>query len=293
MAALTALVIFGGVTRIAKFAEMLVPSMAGLYLLSALIIIVMNFDQVPAMFALIIHDAFEPQAAVGGGFGAVFMTGVRRGLFSNEAGEGSVPNAAATASGKHPARQGLIQSFGVYVDTWLVCSATAFSILLTGEYSVGGELTGVSLVQMSLASVYGTYAPHILAVIVFLFAFSSIVGNYFYGEVNIAFFEGDESGVLPSVIARNAMNIFRLGVVAMVLVGSFAELAFVWDLADLFMAMLCLTNLYGVARLCKYSLIALDDYVAQKSRGVVEPVFDPNIMPSLDGVHAWGVDDKK
>ena len=293
VAALTALVIFGGVTRIAKFAEMLVPSMAGIYLLSALIIVVMHIDQVPAMFALIIHDAFEPQAAVGGGFGAVFMTGVRRGLFSNEAGEGSVPNAAATASGKHPARQGLIQSFGVYVDTWFVCSATAFSVLLTGEYSIGGELTGVSLVQQSLASVYGSYAPSVLAVIVFLFAFSSIVGNYFYGEVNIAFFEGDESGFLPSSVARHAMNFFRIGVVGMVLFGSFAELSLVWDSADLFMGFLCITNLYAIARLCKYSFIALDDYVAQKNRGVEEPVFDPNIMPEKEGLHAWGVDDKK
>jgi len=125
-----------------------------------------------------------------------------------------------------------------------------------------------------------------------MFAFSSVVGNYYYGEINIAFFEGDESGVLPSVIARNAMNIFRVGVIAMVLVGSFAELGFVWDLADLFMGFLCLTNLYAIARLCKYSLIALDDYVAQKNRGVDEPVFDPNIMPDLDGVHAWGVDKK-
>ena len=293
VAGLTAAVIFGGATRIAKFTEMLVPSMAGLYLLSALIIIVMNFDKVPGMFMLILHDAFEPQAAVGGGFGAVFMTGVRRGLFSNEAGEGSVPNAAATASGKHPARQGLIQSFGVYVDTWLVCSATAFSILLTGEYVIGGELTGVSLVQMSLASVYGTYAPHILAFIVFLFAFSSIIGNYFYGEVNIAFFEGDESGFLPSSVARHAMNLFRIGVVIMVLVGSFADLALVWDSADLFMGFLCLTNLYAVARLCKYSFIVLDDYVSQKNRGVEEPVFDVNIMTKKEGIHAWGIDDKK
>ena len=293
VAALTALVIFGGVTRIAKFTEMLVPSMAGLYLVSALIIVIMHIDQVPAMFALIIHDAFSPQAAVGGGFGTVFMTGVRRGLFSNEAGEGSVPNAAATASGKHPARQGLIQSFGVYVDTWLVCTATAFSVLLTGEYSIGGELTGVALVQHSLASVYGSYATAVLAIIVFLFAFSSIVGNYYYGEINIAFFEGDESGVLPSVIARNAMNIFRLGVVAMVLFGSFAELGLVWDSADLFMGFLCLTNLYAVARLGKYAFIALDDYVAQKNRGVDEPVFDPNILPNREGIHAWGVDDKR
>lgn len=292
LAGLTALVIFGGVTRIAKFAEMLVPSMAGLYLISAIVIIVMNLDQVPAMFALIIHDAFSPQAAVGGGFGAVFMTGVRRGLFSNEAGEGSVPNAAATASGKHPVRQGLIQSLGVLVDTWLICSATAFSVLLTGEYTVGGELTGVALVQHSLASVYGTYAPHVLAVIVFLFAFSSITGNYFYGEVNISFFEGDESGWLPSKVARHAMNLFRVGVVAMVLVGSFAELSLVWDAADLFMGFLCLTNLYAVARLCKYAFIALDDYATQKNRGIEEPVFDVKIISNREGIHAWGVDDK-
>ena len=293
VAGLTALVIFGGVTRIAKFAEMLVPSMAGLYLLSALIIVVMNLEHVPAMFALIIHDAFEPQAAVGGGFGAVFMTGVRRGLFSNEAGEGSVPNAAATASGKHPARQGLLQAFGTYVDTWVVCSATAFVVLLTGEYSIGGDLTGVSLVQISLAGVFGAYAPHVLAVIVFMFAFSSIIGNYFYSELNISFFEGDESGWLPSAIARNAMNIFRVGVVAMVLVGSFAELSLIWDAADLFMGFLCLTNLYAIARLCKYAFLILDDYTAQKNRGIEEPVFDVKIMPDKQGIHAWGVDDKK
>ena len=227
LAVLTSLVIFGGMHRIAKVTELLVPVMAGIYLLSAIIIIVMNLDKVPAMFALIFHDAFSPQAAVGGGFGTVFMTGVRRGLFSNEAGEGSVPNAAATASGKHPARQGLIQSFGVYVDTWFVCSATAFIVLLTGQYTIGGNLTGIALAQQSLGSVFGSFAPNALSIIVFMFAFSSIIGNYFYGEINIAFFKGDESGHDPSVIARNAINIFRVCVVLMVIFGSFAELSFV------------------------------------------------------------------
>ncbi|MBR3745546.1 MAG: alanine:cation symporter family protein, partial [Selenomonadaceae bacterium] len=132
-----------------------------------------------------------------------------------------------------------------------------------------------------------------LAVIVFLFAFSSIVGNCYYSEINIAFFEGDESGALPSVVARHAMNIFRIGVVVMVLFGSFAELGLVWDSADLFMGFLCLTNLYAIARLGKYAFIALEDYVAQKNRGVKEPVFNPNIMPNREGIHAWGVDDKR
>ena len=147
LAIMTGIVIFGGMHRIAKVTEFLVPIMAGIYLLAAIVIILMNIDKVPSMFALIFHDAFSPQAAVGGGFGTVFMTGVRRGLFSNEAGEGSVPNAAATASGKHPARQGLIQSFGVYVDTWFVCTATAFIVLLTEQYTIGGDLTGIALAQ--------------------------------------------------------------------------------------------------------------------------------------------------
>ena len=284
---LTSIVIFGGMHRIAKVTEYLVPIMAGIYLIAALIVIVLNVDKVPAVFALIIHDAFEPQAAVGGGFAAVFMTGVRRGLFSNEAGEGSVPNAAATAGGLHPVRQGLIQSFGVYVDTWFVCSATAFIILLTDQYTVGGDLTGIALAQQSLAGVFGSIAPSALAVLVFMFAFSSLVGNYYYGEINIAFFEGDETGAIPSVIAKNAINIFRVFVVVMVAFGSFAELSFVWDSADLFMGFLCLTNLYAIARLGKYSFIVLDDYVNQKSKGIDDPVFDPSVLPDQTGIHAW------
>ncbi|MBR1858023.1 MAG: alanine:cation symporter family protein [Selenomonadaceae bacterium] len=287
LAILTALVIFGGMHRIAKVTEILVPVMAGIYLLSAIVIIIMNIDRVPAMFALIFHDAFSPQAAVGGGFGTVFMTGVRRGLFSNEAGEGSVPNAAATATGNHPARQGLIQSFGVYVDTWFVCTATAFIVLLTGQYTIGGELTGIALAQQSLGSVFGSFAPTALSIIVFMFAFSSIVGNYYYGEINIAFFEGDESGNLPSILAQNALTIFRILVVLMVIFGSFAELSFVWDSADLFMGFLCITNLYAIARLGKYSFIVLDDYVKQKNSGIAEPVFDPSILPDKTGIYAW------
>ena len=191
LCALTALVIFGGMSRIAKFTEFLVPIMAGIYLLTALAIILLNIDKVPAMFALILHDAFSPQAAVGGGLGTAVITGVKRGLFSNEAGEGSVPNAAATADVPHPIKQGLVQAFGVYVDTWIVCSATAFIVLLTGQYTIGGELTGIALAQASLASIFGPLAPAAVSILILLFAFSSIVGNYYYGEINIAFFEGN------------------------------------------------------------------------------------------------------
>lgn len=278
---LTALVIFGGMTRIAKFTEFLVPIMAGIYLLTAFAIIILNIDKVPAMFALIFHDAFSPQAAVGGGIGTAVITGIKRGLFSNEAGEGSVPNAAATADVTHPIKQGLVQSFGVYVDTWIVCSATAFIVLLTNQYTIGGELTGIALAQKSLASIFGSLAPAAISILILMFAFSSIVGNYYYGEINIAFFEGN---------TKKYLLIFRAGVVLMVLFGCLAELNLVWNLADLFMGFLCLTNLYAVARLAKYARIALFDYTKQKKAGVEEPVFDPAILGDEKGVHAWGID---
>ena len=277
----TALVIFGGMKRIARFTEVLVPVMAVLYLLVAFIVMALHIDQVPAMFALIFHDAFSPQAAVGGGIGTAILTGIKRGLFSNEAGEGSVPNAAATADVSHPVKQGLVQSFGVYVDTWIVCSATAFIVLLTGQYEIGGKLTGIALAQASLASIFGQLAPAAVSFMILLFAFSSIVGNYYYGEINIAFFEHDEA------MNRKVLNIFRSGVVLMVLFGCLAELTLVWNLADLFMGFLCLTNLYAVARLAKYAKLALNDYVAERKAGL-EPKFDPNLLGSTDGVHAWG-----
>ncbi len=278
---LTALVIFGGMSRIAKFTEFLVPIMAGIYLLTAFAIILLNIDKVPAMFALILHDAFSPQAAVGGGLGTAVITGVKRGLFSNEAGEGSVPNAVATADVTHPIKQGLVQAFGVYVDTWIVCSATAFIVLLTGQYTIGGELTGIALAQASLASIFGPLAPAAVSILILMFAFSSIVGNYYYGEINIAFFEGN---------TRKYLLVFRAGVVIMVFFGCLAELSLVWNLADLFMGFLCLTNLYAVIRLSKYARIALFDYVKQKKEGHEEPAFDPAILGDEHGIHAWGVD---
>ncbi len=281
---MTALVIFGGMTRIAKVAEILVPVMAGLYLLTALIVVLMNIGQIPAMFALIFHDAFTPQAAVGGGLGTAILTGVKRGLFSNEAGEGSVPNAAATATTSHPVKQGLVQSFGVYVDTWIVCTATAFIILLTGQYTVGGSLTGIALAQQSLATSFGSIAPTFLSIVVFMFAFSSIVGNYYYGEINIAFFKGN---------TKRYLLVFRCLVIFMVFFGSMAELSLVWDMADLFMGFLCLTNLYAISQLGKYAYTALNDYLKQKSSGIKEPTFDPAILPDETGIYAWGLEKER
>lgn len=280
LAVLAGAVIFGGIQRVATLSALLVPIMAGIYLLIALITIVLHIDQVPAMFALILHDAFSPQAAVGGGIGTAILTGIRRGLFSNEAGEGSIPNAAATANVTHPVKQGLVQAFGVYVDTWIVCSATAFIVLLTGQYTIGGDTTGIALAQDSLASVFGPWASSLLAVLIFLFAFSSVVGNYYYGEINIHFF-GENAG--------KALFIYRLGVVVMVFFGCIAALNLVWNLADLFMALICLTNLYAIARLAPLARIALRDYFEQKAAGK-NPVFDPSIMPDQHGITAWSED---
>ena len=273
----TALVICGGMHRIAKVTEFLVPIMAGLYLLVALVIILLHLSEVPAMFALIFHDAFSPQAAVGGGLGTAMITGIKRGLFSNEAGEGSVPNAAATAAVTHPVKQGLVQSFGVYVDTWIVCSATAFIILLTGQYTIGGECTGIALAQASLASVFGSLAPAAVSLMILLFAFSSIVGNYYYGEINIAFFDGN---------TRRYLAVFRICVVLMVLFGSLATLQLVWNLADLFMGLLCLTNLYAITRLAPYARRALIDYQEKRAHGE-DPSFTASDIDLTDGIYAW------
>lgn len=276
LAILTGIVIFGGVTRIAKVAEWMVPIMAGLYLLIALFITVINIEKVPQVFATIFASAFDWEAVAGGGMGAALMTGIKRGLFSNEAGMGSVPNAAATASASHPVKQGLVQAFGVFVDTLLVCSASAFIVFLSDGYS-DGKLTGIELVQQSLSQQLGPWAPSFLAGMIVLFAFSSIVGNYYYGEINIGFINKHYMLLL----------LFRLFVVGMVLFGSVAKVALVWDMADLFMALMAITNLIAIAILSKFVYIALHDYLEQKRAGIVEPEFDPSILPSQKGIEVW------
>ena len=278
---LTAVIIFGGVRRIASFTEWLVPIMAGAYIILAGFITLVNIEMIPAMFSEIISSAFNMNAAVGGTIGAAVLAGMKRGLFSNEAGMGSVPNAAAAAYATHPVKQGLIQAFGVFVDTLMVCSASAFIILLSGQQHVS-KATGIELAQMALTYHIGSIADTVLSVMVFMFAFSSIVGNYYYGESNISFLKPNPIYLL----------VFRVMVVGMVVFGSVAKVALVWDMADLFMALMAITNLGSIAFLAKYAYIALDDYIAQKRAGVVEPVFDSKIMPDKTGVHCWDQVDK-
>ncbi len=275
---LSAVVIFGGLKRIAGLSSWLVPVMASLYLLLALVIVIMNITHLPAMLITIVSQAFSPDAAVGG-IGAAILTGAKRGLFSNEAGMGSVPNAAATAFVSHPVKQGLVQALGVFVDTLLVCTASACIVLLFDGYADSGK-TGIELVQLALTSQLGSFAGVLLSLMVFMFAFSSIAGNYYYGESNIQFFSTKSVYLL----------IFRILVVAMVAFGSVAELPFVWNLADLFMALMAIVNLVAIALLGRNAFLALKDYQDQKKAGVADPVFHPEKLVNRRGIEAWGRD---
>ena len=228
---MTAVIIFGGIKRIAKVAESFVPFMAVLYLAVALYIAVINYDLLPSIFQLIFSKAFEFEAAAGGFFGAMvsmaMMMGIKRGLFSNEAGMGSAPNAAAASDVKHPVNQGLVQMLGVFVDTFVVCSCTAIIILVSGLYENAG-FEGVTLTQMALESQIGAWGDDFLALILFLFAYSSIIGNYAYAEGNVQFINNNS----------RVMLIFRLFVLVMVYFGSIASVPLIWNMADLFMGVM-------------------------------------------------------
>lgn len=272
---LSAVVIFGGVRRIASVTQFLVPIMAVIYLVVVLVVLVLNLDEVPAMFSLIISEAFGLREATGGAVGAAIMQGVRRGLFSNEAGMGSVPNAAATASVSHPAKQGLVQSLGVFFDTIIICSATAFMIILAGVYDTA-EQEGIVLTQASLDALVGSWAPYFIAVSIFFFAFSSILGNYYYGESNIEFINAN----------RKWLTVYRFGVLGMVMFGSLTQVQLVWNMADLFMGTMAIINLIAILLLGKVAYKVLGDFMAQRRQGL-NPEFHASSVPGLKGAECW------
>jgi AGCS family alanine or glycine:cation symporter len=276
LAGITAFIIFGGVKRVAKVAEWMVPVMAGGYVLVALYVILTNITAIPSVLGAIVSGAFGLEQAVGGGIGAAMMMGIKRGLFSNEAGMGSAANAAATADVSHPVKQGLIQALGVFVDTLLVCSATAFIILLSGAYTTQG-LDGIALTQTALSSHVGSWGSTFLSLVVFLFAFSSVIGNYYYGETNIEFLNSSKTWLVA----------YRIGVVGMVMFGSVAKIGIVWDMADLFMGLMALLNLVAITLLGKFAFAALKDYIQQRKAGK-NPVFRPGSIQGLPQVECWG-----
>ncbi len=273
--ALTAIVIFGGVKRIAYVSSLIVPIMALVYLFLVIIIIIMNITVIPSVITLIFQSAFGFKAAAGGGIGIAMIQGIKRGLFSNEAGMGSAPNAAATATTSHPVKQGLIQALGVFFDTILICSATAFVILISGVYT-NSDLSGIQLTQNAISLYVGSWGTIFVAICIFLFSFSSIIGNYYYGETNIEFIKTSPVGLF----------IYRVAVIAMVLFGSVQSISTVWNLGDMFMGLMAIVNLIAIALLSEVAFTALKDYIRQKKEGK-DPVFNAQVLKNPKNIEYW------
>ncbi len=272
---LTALVIFGGIRSIANVSQIIVPVMAIIYILISFVVLAMNLEVIPGIIRLIFANAFGIEQVAGGGFGAAIMMGVKRGLFSNEAGMGSVPNAAATADVSHPVKQGLVQALGVFFDTLLICSATGLVILASGGFA-GSDAEGIQITQSAFTNLLGDWAGIFVAIAIFLFAFSSILGNYYYGESNIYYIKD----------SKLTLFIYRVVVLIMVIFGTLASFDLVWALADLTMAIMALINLYAITRLFKIAKIVLDDYMKQRKAGK-DPVFYRDVLDNQDGVECW------
>lgn len=268
-------IIFGGIQRIARVSSVVVPLMAVLYLGLAVIIVGSCWRMIPDVLSLIVESAFGGRQAMGGMVGTAIIMGLKRGLFSNEAGEGSAPNAAATAATSHPVKQGLIQTLGVYMDTLVVCTCTAFIILCSGVWP--SEASGIELTQMALCDHVGNFGSVLVAIAIFFFAFSSILGNYFYGETNVYFLSKR-----PAVMLG-----YRLVLGVMVFVGALTTLEVAWGLVDIFMAIMTICNVIALLFLGKYALRLLDNYVAQRREGK-NPVFRKEMMPDIaDDLEAW------
>ena len=275
---LSTLCVFGGIGRIAKVSSVIVPVMAILYVVLAVVIILMNLRLIPHVFAVILSNAFGLQQFAGGTLGATMMNGIKRGLFSNEAGEGSAACAASIASVSHPVKQGLVQALSVFTDTLLICSCTAFIILISGVFTTPG-LNGVQLTQMALQSEIGPIGTQFVAIAIFFFAFSSIIGNYTYGEMNVKFLTA-RKGWLTFVRVMNG--------VVMVFFGSLASLDLVWSLGDLFMGSITLCNLVAIVKLSPQACFLLNDYRQQKRNGIKSPVFHRSQMHDIEkDIEAW------
>ncbi|WP_341780728.1 alanine/glycine:cation symporter family protein [Ectopseudomonas mendocina] len=267
-----ALIIFGGIKRIAQFADVLVPLMAFSYLAMAVVVIGMNITEVPATFAMIVKSAFGLEPAFAGGIGAAIIMGVKRGLFSNEAGLGSAPNVAAVAEVKHPVAQGIVQSLSVFIDTLILCSCTALIILLSGVYQPGMEQAGVVLTQSAVAAVVGEWGRVFVSLALLLFVFTTLIYNYYLGENALGFFTEKRSPVM----------LYRVLVVGLVLWGSVQDLGTVFAFADVTMGLLAICNLVALALLFKVGRRLMRDYDAQIKAGVESPVFDPKQFADLD-----------
>ncbi|MCB4320637.1 alanine:cation symporter family protein [Alcaligenes sp. 13f] len=266
LALLTGTIIFGGIKRIAKAAEILVPVMTVGYITITLFVMALNIDQLGNVFTLIVKSAFGLEPAIGGGIGAAIVMGVKRGLFSNEAGLGSAPNVAAVAYVRHPASQGIVQAFSVFIDTLIVCSCTAFIILCGTVYQPGmsAEIGGVALTQSSLASHVGEWGRVFVSIALMLFGFTTVIYNSFLGENSLSWFSNNN---------RPLLIVYRTAVIALCGWGATNDLSTVFAFADITMGLLALTNLFALVMLFKPGLRLMRDYDAQIQANVIEPEF--------------------
>lgn len=264
----TLAIIFGGIHRIARVSSWLVPIMAVGYIVLALGVVIVNITELPSVIGHIVSSAFGWEQALGGGMGAAVMQGIKRGLFSNEAGMGSAPNVAATATVTHPAKQGFIQALGVFTDTLVICSCTAF-IILVSDPTPDASLNGIQLTQAAFTAQVGQLGSVFVAIAILLFAFSSIIGNYYYGESNIRF------------ISRRPIYLwaYRILVGAMVMCGAVMSLDLAWSLADVTMGLMTVCNLIAIVLLARQALWLLRDYTDKKRRGIDSPTFHREEMP--------------
>ena len=272
---LTMAVIFGGIQRIAHVSSAVVPVMAVAYLVITLYVMVTNYALVPSVLQLIVENAFGMSQVAGGTLGTIVMMGIKRGLFSNEAGEGSAPNAAATAEVTHPVKQGLVQALGVFVDTLVVCSCTAFLILCSGvDYRASN---GIQLTQNALVAEIGTWGNYVIALMIWMFAFSTIIANCYYGETNLLFFTKN----------KGALFTYRIIATAFVMGGTLMTLDFAWSMIDLCMALITICNLIAIVWLYPKVHYLVADFMAQRAERR-DPVFRRSQMPDIEkDLEAW------
>lgn len=275
LSALALAVVFGGIQRIAKVCSYIVPFMALTYLGIAVWVLAVNITVLPEVLGLIVRSAFGFEQAAGGMVGTAILMGFKRGIFSNEAGEGSAPNAAATADVSHPVKQGLIQTLGVFTDTLVVCTCTALIIMCSGLYNCGAN--GIELTQVAMTYHIGPAGKYIVAVCILFFAFSSVIGNYYYGECNLTFLcNGSE-------YTKAVIQIYRLLLGILIFLGSLMTIEVVWALVDFFMVIMTVVNLTSIFLLGKYAIRLLDDYKAQLRQGK-DPEYHSSTMPEISDV---------
>lgn len=262
LAAATAVVIWGGSHRIGVITSVIVPIMAISYILIGIVTMIMNVSELPKVFALIFENAFDFQAMAGGLAGSAVVIGIKRGLFSNEAGMGSAPNASASADVAHPVNQGLVQTISVFIDTLLICSSTAMLLLVSGVEGKSGALDGIPYVQAAISSNVGQWGIHFITFSIFAFAFSSLVGNYFYAESNILFIKNN----------KTLLFVFRITCIVAIFLGAQADFSLVWNLADVTMGLMAIVNIIAIFLLSGTIVKVLNDYEKQKKQGI-KPVF--------------------